>query len=133
MEKKKILFIEDDAFLAKIYTQAIEEASFETILASSGEDGLKLARRAKPDLILLDILLPHMNGFEVLETLKSDPSLSAIPVLMLTNMATREDVERADSLGATGYLIKAHTLPKEAVKKVVFGILFPIKISILHP
>ncbi len=118
MEKKKILFIEDDAFLAQIYTKAIEDASFETILAGTGEEGLKMAEREKPSLILLDILLPHMDGFEVLEQLKANPSLNSIPVLVITNMGGREDVERANSLGAAGYLIKAHTLPKDAVRKI---------------
>jgi DNA-binding response OmpR family regulator len=118
MEKQKVLFIEDDAFLARIYTQAIEEASYEAILAATGEEGLKLAEREKPAIILLDILLPHMDGFEVLEKLKETESLKSIPVLMITNMGGREDVEKANSLGAAGYLIKAHTLPKDVVRKI---------------
>jgi len=118
MEKQKVLFIEDDAFLAKIYTKAIEDAAYDSILAGTGEEGLKLAEREKPSIILLDILLPHMDGFEFLEKIKSNPDLNSIPVLVITNMSGREDVERANSLGAAGYLIKAHTLPKDVVRKI---------------
>lgn len=118
MAKEKILFIEDDAFLAQIYTKAIVDASYDVILAGSGEEGLKLAEREQPVMILLDILLPHMDGFEVLEKLKAHPTLSTVPVLVITNMGNREDVERANSMGADGYLIKAHTLPKDVVRKI---------------
>jgi CheY-like chemotaxis protein len=118
MDKQKILFIEDDAFLAQIYSKAIEEASYEIMLAGTGEEGLKLAEREKPALILLDILLPHMDGFEVLEKLKANPILNPIPVIIISNMGGREDVERANQLGAASYLIKAHTLPKDTVRKI---------------
>jgi CheY-like chemotaxis protein len=77
-----------------------------------------LAEREKPAIILLDILLPHMDGFEFLEKIKADPALRSIPILVITNMSGREDVERANSLGATGYLIKAHALPKDVVRKI---------------
>ncbi|MBD3281901.1 response regulator [Candidatus Uhrbacteria bacterium] len=118
MEKVKIVFIEDDAFLAQIYTKALDQAGYDVALAQNGEEGLKLIEREHPSLILLDILLPHMDGFEVLETLKSRPALQPIPVLVITNLGNKEDVDRAASLGAAGYLIKAHALPKDVVGKI---------------
>jgi len=117
-EKKSILLVEDDAFLAKIYAKTFEDAGFDVHLASNGEDGLKLAARDKTDIVLLDILLPNMDGFEVLEKLKADEATKNIPVVILSNLGQREDVDRALNSGAAGYLIKAHTMPQKAVGKV---------------
>lgn len=118
MQKKKILFIEDDAFLAKIYIKALDEAGYETNLCSNAEEGIKMLEREQPDLVLLDILLPRTDGFEFLERIKASPDSQNIPVLALTNMSNKEDVDRANQLGVSGYLIKAHTLPKDAVSKI---------------
>ncbi len=118
MQKQKILFIEDDAFLARIYTKALDEAGYDISLCSNAEEGVKMLERERPDLILLDILLPHMDGFEFLEQIKANPDSQSIPVLVLTNMGNKEDVDRANQLGVSGYLIKAHTLPKDAVGKI---------------
>lgn len=118
MAKIPILLIDDDAFLAQIYTQKLEIEGFDVHLAGSGEDGLKLVVREPPACILLDILLPGMDGFEVLEKLKADEETAKIPVIMVSNMGQREDVERAKQLGATSYLIKSHTLPGDVLRKV---------------
>ncbi|MFZ2803737.1 MAG: response regulator [Patescibacteria group bacterium] len=118
MPKQKILLVEDDGFLASIYAQKLEVEGFETSLATNGEDGLKFAAKDKPALILLDLLMPKMDGFEVLEKLKADEKLKNIPVLVLTNLGQREDVERCIKLGAVGYIIKAHSLPNETVNRV---------------
>jgi len=117
-EKKSILMVEDDAFLAKIYAKTFEDQGFEVHLASNGEDGLKLAARDKTDIVLLDILLPGIDGFEVLAKLKADEATKNIPVLILSNLGQREDVERALAAGAAGYLIKAHAMPQKVVNKV---------------
>ncbi len=116
--KVKILLVEDDGFLASIYAQKLELENFDVSLAVNGEDGLRLAQKDKPSLILLDLLMPKMDGFEMLEKLKADPAIKNIPVLILTNLGQKEDVERCLKLGAVGYVIKAHSLPHETIKKV---------------
>ncbi len=118
MSKQKILLVEDDGFLASIYSQKLELEGFEVAFATNGEDGLKLAQKDKPALVLLDLLMPKMDGFEVLERLKADPNLKDIPVLILSNLGQREDIERCMKLGAVGYVIKAHSLPHETVRRV---------------
>ncbi|MCC7357436.1 response regulator [Candidatus Uhrbacteria bacterium] len=118
MPKQKILLVEDDAFLASIYSQKLELEGYDVTFATNGEDGLKLAQKDHPDIMLLDLLMPKMDGFEVLEKLKADPTTASIPVLVLTNLGGREDVERCIHLGAVGYVIKAHSLPHETVKRV---------------
>jgi CheY-like chemotaxis protein len=118
MAKQKILIIEDDGFLASIYAQKLDVEGFDVVFATNGEDGLKLAEKDHPDLILLDLLMPKMDGFEFLEKAKGDAGLKDIPVLVLTNLGQREDVERCLKLGAAGYVIKAHSLPQETVKRV---------------
>jgi CheY-like chemotaxis protein len=118
MPKKTVLLIEDDGFLASIYSQKLEFEGFEVSFATNGEDGLKLAQKEPPDLILLDILMPRMDGFEVLEKLKADPETKNIKVLVLSNLGQKEDVERCLKLGADGYVIKAHSLPHETVKRI---------------
>ncbi|MEK7116338.1 MAG: response regulator [Patescibacteria group bacterium] len=118
--KHTILIVEDDAFLASIYAQKLEHAGFDVSFATNGDDGLKLARKDMPELILLDLRLQSdtLDGFQLLETLKADAALKKIHVLVLTNLGQKDDVTRCLALGATGYLIKAHTLPQEAVKKI---------------
>ncbi|MFH1620802.1 MAG: response regulator [Patescibacteria group bacterium] len=116
--KLNILLVEDDGFLASIYAQKLELEGFEVSLAVNGEDGLRLATKEKPNLILLDLLMPKMDGFEMLEKLKADAATKGIPVLVLTNLGQKEDVERCMKLGAVGYVIKAHSLPHETVKMV---------------
>lgn len=118
MAKQKILIVEDDGFLASIYAQKLEVEGFDVAFATNGEDGLKLAEKDHPALILLDLLMPKMDGFEFLEKAKADAGLKSIPVLVLTNLGQREDVERCLKLGAAGYVIKAHSLPQETVKRV---------------
>lgn len=118
MPNQRVLIIEDDGFLASIYAQKLEVEGFEVSFATNGEDGLKLAQKDSPDLVLLDLLMPKMNGFEVLEKMKADPELVSIPVLVLTNLGQKEDVERCIKLGAAGYVIKAHSLPQETVNRV---------------
>lgn len=118
--KQKVLIVEDDAFLAGIYAKKLEVEGFDVSFASNGDDGLKLAAKDHPDLVLLDLRLQSdkMDGFELLEKLKASPDLKAIPVLVLTNLGQKEDVDRCMGLGAAGYIIKAHTLPHETVKRI---------------
>jgi DNA-binding response OmpR family regulator len=117
-DKIKILLIEDDPFLSSMYSAKFEMENFSVSAAEDGEKGLKAASSFKPDIILLDILMPKMNGFEVLEKLKADKETDAIPVILLTNLNQRDEIERGMSLGADDYLIKAHFMPSEVVDKI---------------
>lgn len=119
-KKIKILLIEDDPFLLNMYSVKFEMDGFQIFVADNGEDGLKEIFNVKPDIILLDILMPKMNGFEVLENIKkSDNSeVKKIPVILLTNLNQQEEIEKGMKLGAVDYLIKAHFMPSEVVGKI---------------
>ncbi len=117
-KKTKILIVEDDTFLAGIYASKFEKEGFEVFLAVDGELAVKMGQKEKPDIVLLDILLPKLDGFEVLEKLKADNSTKQIPVILLINLGQKEDVDKGLKLGAADYLIKAHFMPSETVDKV---------------
>ena len=105
---KKILFVEDEPSLQKAIKEVLTQEKFEVLIASDGEEGLKLVKEKKPDLILLDLILPKKDGFEVLKELKEDDNTKDIPVIVLTNLEGTGDVEKALELGATTYLVKAN-------------------------
>ncbi len=116
--KAHVLLIEDDNFLIDIYKTKFEMEDFKVSVADNGEVGLEDAKKKKPDIILLDILLPKMDGFSVLKKIKSDKSIKNIPVILLTNLGQKDDVDKGLELGAADYLIKAHYKPSETVTKV---------------
>ena len=116
--KRIILFIEDESALQKTLGEVLRENNYEVISALDGELGLKLAKKKKPDLILLDLILPKLSGFEVLKQLKKDKETKDIPVIVLTNLEGVGDVEKAMELGATTYLVKANYSLEEVVDKV---------------
>lgn len=118
MKKIKVLIVDDDVFLSGIYFTKLDNEGFDVIIARDGEEGLKAALKEKPDLILLDVLMPKLDGFEALKRLKEDASTKDIPVILLTNLGQKEDVERGVKEGAVDYLIKAHFVPAEAVAKI---------------
>lgn len=105
---KKILFVEDEDSLQKTLTVALKEGGYAVENAYDGEKGLEMARASKPDLIILDIILPKRDGFSVLEELKQDGSTKNIPVIVLTNLESVESVGKMVELGATTYLVKAN-------------------------
>lgn len=111
----KILIIEDDRFLRELIVRKLKDQDFEVIEAIDGERGLQIIKEQSPDLILLDLILPGIDGFEVLEKIKDKPKLSSIPVVILSNLGQREDVERGMKLGAVDYLVKAHFTPNEVI------------------
>lgn len=115
---KKILLIEDDPFLSEIYATKFEEAGFEISVAQEGMLGLAKIREHAPDLLILDIVMPNMDGFELLRTVKADAELKHIPVVILSNLGEQENVEKGFKLGASAYIIKAHYTPTEVVAKV---------------
>lgn len=114
----KILVVEDDINLQKTLLDYLKRENFETLGASNGEDGIILAKKEKPDLILLDIVLPRKNGYEVIKELKSDDNASRIPIVLLTNLGSSNDVEKALNLGATTYLVKADYKLEEIIAKI---------------
>ena len=115
---QKILIIEDDKFLRELIARKLIQENFEISEAVDGEEGLKKIKEEKPVLILLDLILPGIDGFEVLTKMKEDPGLASIPVIILSNLGQREDVERGLKLGAVDYLVKAHFTPNEIISKV---------------
>ncbi|MEK7644427.1 MAG: response regulator [Patescibacteria group bacterium] len=123
-KQRHIVLVEDDTFLANIYKTKFEMEGFKVSVAEDGLSGVEEVKKKKPDLVLLDILLPKMDGFAVLEALKKDPDVKAIPVILLTNLGQKDDVDKGLSMGAADYLIKAHFKPSETVDKVkkVLGI-----------
>lgn len=120
----KILIVEDDQLMSRMYQKIFTFEGFEVELAYNGEEGLEKIRATKPTLVLLDVMMPKMNGLQVLEKLKLDPETKAIPVIMLTNLAGQQDAETALSKGAVKYIIKSEHEPKEVsnlVKEVLAG------------
>ena len=115
---KKILFIEDESALQRALTQVLTEEGYQMLSALDGEIGLSLARKEMPDLILLDIVLPRKNGWQVLEELKRDPATRDIKVVVLSNLEGNEDIERALNAGATTYLVKTNYQLDEVAEKV---------------
>lgn len=115
---QKILIIEDDKFLRELISQKLAKESYEVFEAIDGEEGVKKAKTAKPNLVLLDLILPGIDGFEVLSQMKKDLSLSQIPVIILSNLGQKEDIEKGINLGAVDYLIKAHFTPNEIIEKI---------------
>jgi len=115
---KTILIIEDDKFLRELIAQKLIKEGYEISEALDGEEGIKKVKEEKPDLVLLDLILPEIDGFEVLSRMKDDPGLAQVPVIILSNLGQKEDVERGLKLGAVDYLIKAHFTPGEIIEKV---------------
>ncbi len=115
---KKILIIDDDPFIADMYVLKFKAEGFEVEAANDGKVGMKLAANMRPDIILLDLVMPVMDGCELLQKLRSDESLGRPKILFLTNFGQREDIKRGMQLGADGYIIKAHFTPSEVSAKV---------------
>ncbi len=118
----KILLVEDDMILAEMYQAKFELEGHDMKVVNNGEDCLKLLKNYTPDLILLDILMPKLNGFHVLKEIKKQPNLRQIPIILLTNLGQAEvdmNQELAHALGVNDYLIKSHHTPDEVVDKVL--------------
>ncbi|PID52654.1 MAG: response regulator [Candidatus Moraniibacteriota bacterium] len=118
-EKKMIMIAEDDAFIGDIYEVKLKDAGFDVVLANNGRDAIeKLESGVRPHIILLDIVMPYMDGFDVLEAINNREEWKEIPIVLLTNLSQKEDVDRGMSLGAKDYLIKSHFTPTEVLSKV---------------
>ena len=115
---KSILIVEDEAALQKTLGDTLSREGFEVLAALDGEAGLRLAQEKTPDLILLDLVLPKINGFEVLGKLKEDSKTQDIPVIVLTNLEEMEDIQKVIDLGASSYLVKANYKLEEVVERI---------------
>ena len=115
---KRILFIEDESALQKTFTDILKSEGFEVISALDGETGLNLIKKDKPDLVLLDLILPKIHGLDVLKKMKEDEITKNIPVIVLTNVESIEEIDKALELGATTYLVKSDYSLEEVIAKV---------------
>ncbi len=115
---QNILLVEDDPFLIDIYTTKLEESGFSVEVANDGEVALRKARENKPDLVILDIVLPQIDGWEILRRIKSEPEFKNLKVIILSNLGQKEEVEKGIKLGAAKYLIKAHYTPSQVIKEI---------------
>lgn len=117
--KKTIMIVEDDTFVMDIYETKIAREGMNVISAANGMEAIKkLEAGARPNLILLDILMPYMGGLELLKKIKEDDKLKDIPVVLLTNLSQKEEIEEGLGLGANDYLIKSHFTPSEVMQKI---------------
>ncbi len=115
---KKILIVEDDKFLRDLCLRKLEKNGFKVSTAFDGEEGLKKIKEEKPVLVLLDIVLPGLSGFEVLKQIKTNPQTASIPIIILSNLGQKEDIKKGINLGAEDYIIKADNTPNEIIEKV---------------
>ncbi len=113
------MWIEDDQFLSGIIAQKLSSHGGTLVHSSNGEDGLAMARKELPDVLILDILLPGLSGYDVLAGIKDDPKTKDIPVIMFSNLGDPEDMKKASELGATKFLMKATIVPEELVEEIL--------------
>lgn len=117
-EKKKIMLVEDDAFIGDIYSVKLKNAGFEAIATENGLEAMKLLEKDAPDLVLLDITMPYMDGTEVLKKMKENERWKKIPVVILSNISEKEKVDEALESGADDYILKSHFTPSEVMEKI---------------
>ena len=116
--KKKILLVEDDEALANVYKSRLEIEGFETSWVGNGEDALTEAMKFRPDLILLDAMMPKISGFDVLDILRNTPETANLKIIMLTALSQESDKERADSLGVDDYLVKSQVVIADVIERI---------------
>ena len=116
--KTKVLIIEDDKFLSELISTKLDKEGYAVEIALDGESGYKKAVETQPDIVLLDIMLPGIDGFEVLEKIKKEPATKNLPVIILSNFGQEDKVERGLALGAQDYLVKANFTTGEIVDKI---------------
>ena len=117
--QQKVLVVEDDKFLSELVVTNLRKANFDVTLTIDVEKAWEeLEKQPLPNIIILDLILPGTNGFEFLEQIKKDDKLKSIPVIILSNLGSEQDIEKGLSLGASAYLVKAHILPEDLVKKI---------------
>lgn len=117
-DKIKILIVDDDVFLLDMYSLKFKEAGFQIEVAENGEDAIKKTKEANPSVILLDIVMPKLDGLETLRQIKKDKIAEGAKIVLLTNLGQKEDIEKGLKLGADDYIVKAHFTPTEVLNKV---------------
>lgn len=117
-EDFRVLLVEDDSFLRDLLSQKMRKEKFQVIEAIDGEDGLKKTVSEKPHIVLLDLILPGADGFETLKRIRGEASVATVPVIILSNLGQKDDIEKGMQLGATDYLVKAHNTPGEIIDKI---------------
>ncbi|MFH0854218.1 MAG: response regulator [bacterium] len=117
-KNKKILIIEDDKILADMYAVKFRRDGYEVLTTQNGLEGYNLAIAEKPGIILLDVILPEMDGFSILTDIKKDKNLKNTAVILLTNLGQRGDIDKGISLGATDYLTKSNITPAEVIERI---------------
>lgn len=115
---KSILLVDDDQFITVAYKDGLERAGYDVTIARNGEEALEALKSLKPDIILLDLIMPKMNGFEFLQSVKSDKNFKEIPVLVLTNLSQDSDKEEARSYGVVDFLVKADVSLKDLITRL---------------
>jgi DNA-binding response OmpR family regulator len=115
---QKIFVVEDDKFLRELMCEELKREGFFVGSAIDGEEGLEKIPKEIPDLVLLDLILPGIDGFEVLKRLKENPYVSKVPVIILSNLGQKDNLDKGMSLGAADYLIKAHFTPREIIERI---------------
>jgi len=118
LKNKKILLIEDDLVISEMYLTKFSEDGINILTAQDGEAGLALAQKELPDVVLLDIIMPKMDGFAVLKELSGNPKTKKIPVILLTNLGQKSDIEKGKTLGAKDYIVKATMTPTQMLDKI---------------
>lgn len=113
-----LLIAEDDQFYANLYKTKLEKEGFAVVISTNGSETLRLIEESKPNLIILDIVMPELDGFEVLKQLKSKPDFKNVPVIVLSNLGQQEDIDRALSLGAFRYIVKSNVSIHDMVESV---------------
>jgi len=117
-KKGKVVIVEDDSSILKMYQTSLQNDGYDVVVANNGEEGVELIKKEKPDIILLDIMMPKMDGFATLEQLKSETATKKIPVIMLTNLSQDEDKQRSKKLGVVDYLVKSDFTPMQVSEKI---------------
>ncbi len=117
-DQKKILIVEDDEFLRSLAAKRLEKEGYQVLAATDGDIGLKMAKTENPVIILLDLLLPGLSGYEVLEKLREEEETKKTPIIVFSNLGQKEDVEKAKGLGANDFLIKANFTLDDVVEKI---------------
>jgi len=115
---KKILLVEDDPFLVDIYSTKLKESGFSVETAVDGDEGLKKLKEEVPDLLVLDIVLPHSDGWEILRRIRKEEKLKKLKIVILSNLSQKNEIKKGLSFGAVKYLIKAHYTPSEVVNEI---------------
>ena len=116
VENKKIVIVEDDRFLSLVLKGRLEKEGYNVIPAYDGEEGLALIKKELPSLVVLDLVMPKMTGFELLERLSTDPQISRIPVVVASNLGQESDIQKAKNLGVRDYYVKVQTSVDELVR-----------------